>query len=130
MKRLLDTNAYTALRAGHAHTANLARESDEILMSAIVIGELLFGFRSGGRTQRNIDELTAFLARPFVRRLNATPTTADRYGRIATELRRRGTPIPTNDIWIAAHCMESGGELITFDRHFENVAGVAVTILE
>jgi tRNA(fMet)-specific endonuclease VapC len=57
------------------------------------------------------------------------PVTADRFGRIAANLRRAGTPIPTNDIWIAAHAMESGAELITLDHHFEHIPGLAVTVL-
>ena len=53
-----------------------------------------------------------------------TRTTADRFGRIAAALRKAGKPIPTNDIWIAAHAFESGAELVTFDRHFEAVPGL------
>jgi tRNA(fMet)-specific endonuclease VapC len=56
-----------------------------------------------------------------------TLETADRFGRIAAALRRRGTPIPTNDVWIAAHAFESGAELLSFDRHFEQIDGLAWT---
>lgn len=58
-----------------------------------------------------------------------TRTTADRFGRIAASLRKHGTPILTNDIWIAAHAFETGAELLTFDRHFELISGLPATVL-
>lgn len=57
--------------------------------------------------------------------LPVTLVTADRFGRIAATLRRKGRPLPTNDIWIAAHAMESGADLLSFDGHFEHVEGLA-----
>ena len=51
--------------------------------------------------------------------------TADRYSRIAAALRAQGSPIPTNDVWIAAHAMETGADLVSADRHFEAVSGIA-----
>ncbi len=54
-----------------------------------------------------------------------TFTTADRFGRIAAALRGAGTPIPTNDIWIAAQAMETGADLLSYDQHFQAVAGLA-----
>ncbi|RJR32557.1 MAG: type II toxin-antitoxin system VapC family toxin [Desulfobacteraceae bacterium] len=56
--------------------------------------------------------------------------TSDRYSRIASYLKQHGTPIPTNDIWIAAQAMEHGAELITLARHFEYIAGLALTFFE
>jgi tRNA(fMet)-specific endonuclease VapC len=53
--------------------------------------------------------------------------TADRYSRIAAQLRQQGTPIPTNDIWIAAQTVENGAELITTDKHFEKINGLVYT---
>ena len=52
----------------------------------------------------------------------------NRYTRIAAQLKRQGTPIPTNDIWIAAQTMEHGAELITSDHHFERISGLVYTI--
>ena len=52
-------------------------------------------------------------------------TTADRYSRIAVGLRAKGRPIPSNDIWIAAHTMETGADLVSCDRHFEQIDGLA-----
>ncbi len=124
MKRLLDTNAYVALKRDHEATADLVRSSSELVFSMVVIGELLFGFRNGTRFDRNVKELDDFLENARVSVLGVTRTTADRFGRIAAGLRRAGTPIPSNDIWIAAHAFESGAELVSFDEHFEAVEGL------
>ncbi|MGH9420659.1 MAG: type II toxin-antitoxin system VapC family toxin [Thermoanaerobaculia bacterium] len=122
---LLDTNAYTALFRGHDGVAALVRRAEQVLISSVVAGELLFGFRNGSRYEANREELQDFLASPYVSLLPVTLVTADRFGRIAASLRRKGRPLPTNDIWIAAHAMESGAELLSFDRHFDHVDGIA-----
>ena len=129
MKRLLDTNAYSALKRGHGEVAQLVRDSVELAFSMVVIGELLFGFRNGTLLERNTAELEALLAHPRVTVLPVTRTTADRFGRIAAMLRKAGTPIPSNDIWIAAHAVESGAELLSFDAHFAAVPGLVWTQL-
>jgi len=125
MKLLLDTNAYTALFRGHEGVAARVRRAEQVLISVVVVGELLFGFRNGSRYESNHEELEDFLASPYVALLQVTLVTADRFGRIAASLRRKGRPLPTNDIWIAAHAMESGADLLSFDRHFAQVDGIA-----
>lgn len=127
MKRLLDTNAYVALKRGHEGVAGLIREATSVELSMVVIGELLFGFRNGKQHERNRRELDEFVGHARVKILPVTWTTADRFGRIAAALRKAGTPIPSNDIWIAAHTFESGGELVSFDNHFASVAGLVWT---
>jgi tRNA(fMet)-specific endonuclease VapC len=127
MRRLLDTNAYVALKRGEASIADLVRSSEKLFVSIIVLGELHFGFHDGRRRRENLAELDEFLAHPFVDVAYLTVASADRFGRVATALKRAGTPIPTNDIWIAAQCLELGAELITLDhRHFQQVAGLVV----
>ena len=81
-------------------------------MSAVVVGELLYGFRQGPRLQQSLAELRSFLDRPYVSFVPVGPVTADRYSRIMASLRARGRPIPTNDVWIAAHAMETGADLV------------------
>ena len=125
MKLLLDTNAYAALFRGHPGVAARVRRAEQVLVSAIVAGELLFGFRNGSRYAVNAARLDDFLASPYVELLPVTFVTADRFGRIAAALRRKGRPLPTNDIWIAAHAMESGADLLSFDSHFGEVDGLA-----
>ena len=130
MKRLLDTNAYGALRRGDDTIADVVRNSSQLVFSMVVYGELLFGFRHGNRYQKNLEELEDFLSQPSIALQEVTRTTADRFGRIAADLRRAGTPIPTNDIWIAAQAMETGAELVTFDRHFDNIRGLPILVLK
>ncbi len=126
MKRLLDTGAYASLKRGTKEIEDLVREADEVVFSLVVLGELLFGFHDGGRFRRNADELEEFLAHPRLSLAGLTKTTADRFGRIAVASKRQGTPIPMNDIWIAAQAMENGCELITLDGHFRHVPGLVV----
>jgi tRNA(fMet)-specific endonuclease VapC len=130
VRLLLDTDAYSALKRGHAAAADLVRRSDEVLLSTVVAGELLYGFRAGSRFERNRQDLEEFVASPFVTVVPVTMATADRFSRIAAALRKRGTPIPANAIWVAAQAMETGAELLSFDRHYESVAGLAWRRLE
>lgn len=129
MKRLLDTNAYVDLLKGGAAVASLVREAEQLVFSTVVVGELLFGFRNGTRYDKNLAVLDDFLGQSWVELHSVTRVTADRFGRVAAALRKAGTPIPTNDVWIAAHAFETGAELITFDRHFESVRGLPVSVL-
>ena len=125
MRILLDSNAYSRMMRGDGQTAALVRDATEILMSAVVLGELLYGFRNGSRFDRNAADLRSFLDNPYVTLVPVGPVTADRYSRIAAALRAKGSPIPTNDVWIAAHAMETGADLVSADRHFRAVDGIA-----
>jgi tRNA(fMet)-specific endonuclease VapC len=125
VKVLLDTNAYSALRRGHEGVAEMVRHSEEVLLSVVVVGELLFGFRNGSRYEENARALLDFLEDPNVRLLPITWATADLFGRMAATMRKNGKPIPTNDIWIAAHAMEVSADLISSDSHFRGVAGLS-----
>ena len=124
MRILLDSNAYSQWKRGNCRVAELVRSSTEILVPIVVIGELLYGFRHGSRLKENIRDLHAFLDDRHVAIVSMNFTTADRYARIAAELRAKGRPIPTNDIWIAAHTMETGADLVSSDQHFEAVDGL------
>jgi tRNA(fMet)-specific endonuclease VapC len=128
VKRLLDTNAYVALMRGHGDVAAHVRDAEALVFSLFVVGELLFGFRNGTRARANSEELERFLGQPDVQLALPTWGTAERFGLLATALRKAGTPIPTNDVWIAAHALETGAEVLTFARHFA-VAGVPAVIL-
>ncbi|WP_420636177.1 type II toxin-antitoxin system VapC family toxin [Candidatus Palauibacter sp.] len=125
MKVLLDANAYSQLMRGRPEVAGIVRGAGELLMSTVVLGELLYGFRCGSRTEANIAEMRAFLENPYVSLLSVGPVTADRYSRIAVSLRAKCRPIPSNDVWIAAQAMETGADLVSADGHFEYVDGIA-----
>ena len=124
MNLLLDTNAYVGFKLGNKELVEYLIRADTILISPVVLGELMFGFRSGTRFDSNMDELNRFLAHRAVEMLELTDVTSDRYSRIASRLKKLGTPIPTNDIWIAAQTMETGAELVTRDHHFEKIDGL------
>ena len=124
MKRLLDTNAYVAMKRAHQGVQDAVSNATELAISTIVIGELLFGFRNGNRYAKNVAELDDFVSDARVEVIPVSTTTADRFGRIAAALRKAGRPIPSNDIWIAAHAFETGAELVTFDAHFAAIPGL------
>jgi tRNA(fMet)-specific endonuclease VapC len=125
MKRLLlDTSAYTALLTGDREVFSKLAEAETVFMSIFVLGELYAGFRGGKKEQENRDRLASFLAKPPVKILPATQDTAEIFGLVKDRLRRAGTPIPINDVWISAQAMESGAQLVTYDIHFKRVEGL------
>lgn len=124
MKLLLDTNAFSALMRGRPEVANRVRQSESLLVSSIVAAELYFSFRNGNHSEKNQTMFESFIANPFVTWVPVTLTTADRFARIAVALRKKGRPIPTNDIWIAAQTLETGAELLSYNQHFENIEGL------
>ena len=125
-KIFLDTNAYSAYRRGDERVLEALSENDRVFVSLFVIGELMYGFRGGNVEPRNRRELRSFLNKPTVRLELPTYETADLFGEIKEKLRSKGAPIPTNDLWIAAHCIELGARLITFDQHFVQVEGLRI----
>lgn len=130
MKLLLDTSAYVGFKLGYPEIVDYITHADLILISPIVSGELMFGFRNGARFDKNMLELNQFLSHEVVEMIELTDITADRYSRVAALLKKQGTPIPSNDIWIAAQTMETGAELVTMDRHFEKVAGLVYRLFQ
>jgi tRNA(fMet)-specific endonuclease VapC len=130
MKILLDTNAYVGFKHNVEQVVNIIASAEQIYFSPVVMGELMFGFRNGSRFNENMEELKLFIRHEVVELVQIGSLTADRYSRIASYLKLQGTPIPSNDIWIAAQTMEYGAELITSDRHFEKIAGLVCTIFQ
>jgi tRNA(fMet)-specific endonuclease VapC len=124
VKIMLDTNAYVGFKRNVIEIVEFIVGAELILFSPIVLGELMFGFRNGTRFKENMDDLNSFLQHEAVELAQIGDLTSDRYSRIAAQLKRQGTPIPTNDIWIAAQTMECGVELITADKHFEKINGL------
>lgn len=124
MKILLDSNAYSALMRGHTEVTQHVRQAERVILSAIVAGELIHGFRYGSRYEENRQLFQDFLRNDHVSFVPVTLGTADLFGRIATSLREKGRPIPTNDMWIAAHAMETGANLISEDGHFKEIDGL------
>ena len=129
MKILLDTVAYVKFKQNIHDFVEIIVKSDLILFSPIVLGELMFGFRNGTRFKKNMDDLYKFLNHDAVKLTEISKLTSDRYSRVAAQLKKQGTPIPTNDIWIAAQTIEYGAELITSDKHFEKINGLVYTAI-
>jgi len=132
-RMLLDTSAYSNLMRGNQKIAELLNEADEVFFCPIVLGELLSGFKRGSKEQENKSVLKDFLSITNVRVLNIDESTAERYSMIIDYLKKNGTPIPTNDIWIAASAMQKGLCLLTTDRHFAllpQILSEIVTALE
>ena len=125
MRVLLDSNAYSLLMRGNDRVADLVRGAEEVLLSAIVVGELMYGFRRGTRFSRNAASLALFLENPYVSLAPVGLETARHYSMVAADLRAKGRPIPANDAWIAAQVMETRTALISADRHFEEVEGLS-----
>lgn len=123
---LLDTSAYSAFMRGHAALKLALQDADRIALTPIVLGELGAGFRAGARQKKNEAELHRFLASPRVHVVAVDPDTAERYAVILHGLRRAGTPIPTNDIWIAASAMQHGLRILTTDVHYTRIPQVLV----
>jgi tRNA(fMet)-specific endonuclease VapC len=121
---LLDTNAYAAFMLGAAEVVDVVAHADKLYLNSIVLGELLAGFAAGTREPKNRAELARFLDSPRIEILPVTAETADSYALIYAGLRRRGQPIPTNDLWIAASALEHGAALLTRDAHFSHIDGL------
>jgi predicted nucleic acid-binding protein len=121
VKVLLDTSAYSALRRGHQAVLEVMRRSETVAVSAVVLGELYSGFRAGDRWAENTAQLAQFLSKPSVRVLNVTEETALRYAEVDVYLRKKGRPIPRNDVWIAAVALEHGLQLLTLDDRFREI---------
>lgn len=123
---LIDTNAYAAYRKGDNQICNLLQHVEKIGISAIVLGELLAGFEAGNRTKKNREELSLFLESERIKVFSITPDTANFYSQIYGSLKKKGKPIPTNDMWIAAQALEHGSIICSFDAHFNEIDGLLV----
>ena len=97
-----------------------------ISLNPAVLGELRAGVLRGSRLAENEERLRGFLAAPRVRVLDITAETARRYAVILNQSRDAGTPLPVNDVWIAASAMEHGLTLLTTDAHFLRVPQILV----
>ncbi len=127
MKRyLIDTNIYSYALKGDEGVIKILRETDEIGFSVISIGELLAGFKGGGKERKNREELETFLDSPRVIIYSVNDETAEFYSEIFIRLKKAGTPIPTNDMWIAAIAFQNGLKLFTEDAHFKSIAGLSL----
>jgi predicted nucleic acid-binding protein len=123
---LIDTNVYVAFKRNHLSILALLRQVPAIFLNTVVLGELLAGFRGGNRDAENRRELDRFLDTPRVSMLQVDEGTAEYFSLVFNQLKKQGTPIPTNDIWIAASAMQHGLALSSLDSHFSSIAGLNI----
>lgn len=126
MKLVLDTNAYCLCDLGNEKSLELVEQATSLFLPSIVYGELYYGFRHGKQFENNLRRLDQFIEKFDVEIILVDLDVARKFGDIFASLRKKGTPIPTNDIWIAACCMSVGGTLLTSDRHFQTVDQIQV----
>lgn len=123
---VIDTNVYSGFLRGNAVAERALRLADEIHLPLIVLAELLAGFAAGSRTAANREQLARFMASPRVHLLTPDAKTADHYANVYAALRKQGTPIPANDLWIAALARQHRLPLLSCDDHFSVVPGLTL----
>ncbi|MBI5193918.1 MAG: type II toxin-antitoxin system VapC family toxin [Nitrospirae bacterium] len=123
-KILLDTNAYGAFKKDDSMVTGVIRSVEYIGLSVVVLGELLGGFKGGSKEEKNIEELNEFMDSPRVHLLPVDEETAEFYAKVYRDLKKKGKPIPSNDMWIAASALRHGLSLLTLDEHFNHIDGL------
>jgi tRNA(fMet)-specific endonuclease VapC len=119
VKVALDTNRYVDLCKGVVETVSLLEEAEAVVVPFVVLGELRAGFANGRRQAENERTLRRFLLKEGVDVLFADDQTTHHYAAVFLQLRKQGTPIPTNDIWLAALVLQHNLVLHARDRHFD-----------
>jgi len=126
----LDTSAYSNFRRGNEEVASLLDRAELVGVPTIALGELRTGFALGARRERNEAELEAFLENPAVELFEVDSETSRHYAEIVVDLREAGTPVPTNDIWIAATAARNGATVLTCDDHFGRIGRVGSVVVD
>jgi tRNA(fMet)-specific endonuclease VapC len=121
MRLALDTNRYVDLCKGVEATVALVAAAEAVFLPFVVVAELRAGFAFGKRTAENERVLRRFLLKDGVDILYADEQTTHHYAAAYRQLRLQETPIPTNDLWIAAVVLQHSLRLHDRDRHFEHL---------
>jgi len=121
MRILIDTNRYTDFCKNDNEAVLLVQKSFKIYIPLIVLGELRAGFACGSRGSENERSLIRFLNSPRVKIMAADEDTTHQYARLYRQLRTAGTPIPTNDLWIASLACQHDLPVFTRDVHFSKL---------
>ncbi len=125
----LDTSAYSHFQRGEPEVVTLLDSAEWVGLPSVVMGELRAGFLLGSRSRRNEIDLLEFSANPIVEVLAVDDESSRHYAEIVVELRRAGSPLPTNDLWIAAVAASHGALVLTYDAHFERITRVGSVVL-
>ncbi len=121
----LDTNAYRLFMEGRPNVVHLIRESDFIGLPVPVIAELRFGFQQGTKGRANEALLQRFMDSPRVEPLNCDLATTHHFAALKSQLKKQGTPIPINDVWIAALVLQHDCQLVSLDQDFKHLPQLA-----
>jgi len=125
----LDTSAYSHFKRGHPPVVELLDGARWVGVPSIVVGELWVGFLGGSRIERNRKDLSEFLCQPVVEEIPIDSEMGQIYAEIVIALQRSGTPVPSNDIWIAAAAVRVGAPVLTYDPHFSAMERVGSLVL-
>jgi tRNA(fMet)-specific endonuclease VapC len=129
MRCCVDTSAYSQFKRGDQQVVQLLDRADWVGVPVVVLGELWLGFLLGSRAARNQAELAAFIDHAAVEPLPVDEEVARIYAEIVVDLRKAGTPLPTNDIWVAATAARAGATVLTYDAHFTAIKRVGSLVL-
>lgn len=121
---LFDTNIYVSFKKGSSTILEIFQQAQILAISPIVIGELKAGFEGGNNVHNNNLELNSFLEIGRIKFLPISTDTSRYFAQIYNLLKRKGKPIPTNDMWIAAQALEHGCIVCTLDKHFGYIDGL------
>lgn len=124
MRIAIDTNRYVDFARGVGEAVDVFQRADEILVPFVVLGELRAGFAGGTRPGQNDATLVRFLDSRRVDPVFPDEESTHHYARLFQQLRRQGTPIPTNDLWIAALVVQHQAHLYARDAHFDHLAQI------
>ena len=124
LRAALDTNRLTDLFRGDAALADWLGACEEVWLPLPVLAEIKVGFLAGGARPENEATLREFLAKPTVQVLVPSRETADHYAKLFVQLRKAGTPVPINDLWIASLVLQHDLVLVTRDEHFRKIPQV------
>ncbi len=122
MKIIVDTNRYRDFCEGNPDAVERFRTAEQVNVPFVTLAELRAGFLAGREGARNARVLSMFLNRPRVRTIWPDEDTTHHYARLWLQLRRQGTPVPTNDLWIAALTVQHNLALFSRDAHFDHLA--------
>jgi predicted nucleic acid-binding protein len=126
---VLDTSAYSHFKRGDTEVSAFIDAAEWIGVPSVVLGELWSGFLLGRRLRENDQDLRQFLANPVVEELSVDARVARVYAEIIVALREAATPLPVNDIWIAACAATAGASVLTYDDHFRQIRRIGSIIL-
>lgn len=123
-KFALDTNIAIAVLNGEPAVVDKLRNTTQVFLPLPVVGELLFGALNSRHLETNLSRIQQLIQRSII--LEMRSETASLYAKTRMSLKQKGRPIPENDVWIGASCLEHRLALITNDTHFNLVDGLII----